>query len=152
MISGDRRREVEGLLARFREWAEGRPDIAAVGLAGSWAHGDARMDSDLDVMLVSEEPEFYVETDAWARELGGVRIVETRRWGPMMERRFVMPSGFEVEVGVGLPSWLDPADEGVRRTIEDGVSIIYDPKGLLAHSLNASGSSNGSPRFLFSGS
>lgn len=99
------------------------------------------MDSDVDIMLVTEERGLYLETDAWVRELGGVRLVKTRQWGPMTERRFVMPSGLEVEVGVGLPSWLDPADEGVRRTIEDGVSVVYDPRGILAELLDVCGRS-----------
>lgn len=50
-----------------------------------------------------------------------------------------LPSGLEVEVGVGLPSWFDPADEDVRRTVEDGVSVVYDPKGLLAGLLGGCG-------------
>ena len=57
----------------------------------------------------------------------------------MTEKRFVVPSGLEVEVGVGLPSWLDPADEGVRRTVQDGVSVVYDPKGIFAELLDACG-------------
>jgi hypothetical protein len=40
MITAERTAEVEKLLARVREWAAQRPDVAAVGLVGSWAHGD----------------------------------------------------------------------------------------------------------------
>ena len=141
VVTEERVDEVKTLLATLRRWAEGRSDVVAVGLAGSWAHGDARMDSDVDVALVTEDRGPYLEEDAWVRELGGVRLVGTQRWGPMTERRFVMPSGLEVEVGVGLPSWLDPADEGVRRTVEDGVSVVYDPKGILAGLLDACGAS-----------
>ena len=139
VVTEGRADEVGALLATLREWAQGRPDVVAVGLAGSWAHGDARMESDVDLMLVTGDPRPYLEEDVWVRELGGARLVETRRWGPTTERRFVTPSGLEVEVGVGLPSWLDPADEGVRRTVEDGVSIGHDPKGLLATLLDGYG-------------
>ena len=139
MVTEGRVDEVRTLLATLREWAQGRPDVVAVGLAGSWAHGDAKMDSDVDLMLVTEDPRPYLEEDEWVRELGGARLVGTRRWGQMTERRFVTPSGLEVEAGVGLPSWLDPADEGVRRTVEDGVSVVYDPEGILAELLDACG-------------
>ena len=47
--------EVRLLLATLREWAEGRPDVVAVVLVGSWARGDARMDSDVDVELLTED-------------------------------------------------------------------------------------------------
>ena len=76
VVSEERINEVQTLLATLREWAEGRPDVVAVGLAGSWAHGDARMDSDVDLMLVTGDRRPYLETDAWVRELGGVRLVE----------------------------------------------------------------------------
>ena len=37
------------------------------------------------------------------------------------------------------PSWVatDPVDEGTRRVVTDGVSVVYDPKGLLARLLDA---------------
>ena len=144
MVTEKRADEVRVLLTVLREWTRTRPDIVAVGLVGSWAHGDARMDSDVDIALVTEDRQRYLQEDTWVQEIGGVRIVQTRRWGPMTERRFVMPSGLEVEVGVGPPSWLDPEDEGVRRTVEDGMSVIYDPKGILAGLLDACGQSESS--------
>ena len=137
MVTRERTDEVSLLLVMLRDWAKRRPGVVAVGLAGSWARGEARMDSDVDIALVTEDLEPYLAGHEWIRELGGVRIVQSRRWGPMMERRFVTPSGLEVEMGVGLPSWLDPADEGVRRTVEDGVSVVYDPGGVLARLLDA---------------
>ncbi len=42
VVTEKRVNEVKTLLSTLREWAEGRPDIVAFGLAGSWAHGDAR--------------------------------------------------------------------------------------------------------------
>ena len=71
VVTKERFDEVRSLLTGLREWAERRPDVLAVGLAGSWARGDARMDSDVDLMLVTEEPRPYLEKDAWVRELGG---------------------------------------------------------------------------------
>ena len=141
MVSEERTDEVRTLLATLRGWAQGRPDVVAVGLAGSWAHGNARMDSDVDVVLLTEDRTLYLEDDAWVYEVGGVRLVWTRGWGPMTERRFALPSGLEVELGVAPPSWAatDPVDEGTRRVVADGVSIVYDPKGVLARLLDACG-------------
>ena len=134
MVTEERADEVRNLLARLRKWAQGRPDVVAVGLVGSWAQGDARMDSDVDVVVLTENRAPYLEDDAWVYEMGGVELVWTRRWGPMTERRFVLPSGLEVELGVAPPSWAatDPVDEGMRRVVTDGMSVVYDPKGILA--------------------
>ena len=126
VVTEKRLSEVRNLLARLKKWAEARPDVVAVGVAGSWAHGDARMDSDVDVVLLTENQRPYLEGDAWLYELGGVGLVKTQQWGPMTERRFTLPSGAEVETGVAPRSWAttDPVDDGTRRVVPHGLSVV----------------------------
>jgi hypothetical protein len=88
LVTEERADEVRTLLATLRSWAQGHPDVVVVGLVGSWARGDARMDSDIDVVLLTEDQVPYLEDEAWVREVGGVGLVWTRRWGPVTERRF----------------------------------------------------------------
>lgn len=97
-------------------------------MGGSWAHGDPRIDSDVDVVLLTTAERVYLDDESWVVELGGLRIVKTRRWGPVTERRFVLPSGLEVEVGVSPLSWAatGPVDPGARRVVEAGMRILYD--------------------------
>jgi uncharacterized protein len=133
--------EVRALLATLRRWAQGRPDVVAVGLVGSWARSDARMASGVDVLLLTEERAPYPEDDAWVREVGRVEFVWTWRWETVTRRRLVLPSELEVELGVVPPSWAvtDPVDEGTRRIVADGVSVLYAPKRILAGLLDACG-------------
>ena len=141
VVTEERTQEVKRLLATMREWAQEQPDVLALGLVGSWAHGKPKMTSDVDVALLAEEQEAYLEGDAWVYELGGVQLIKTQRWGPMMERRFTLPSGLEVEVGIALPSWAttEPGDAGTRRVVTDGMSVVYDPQGLLTRLIDACG-------------
>ncbi len=135
MVTEGRAAEVRELLERVRGWASRKPDVVAVGLAGSWARGKARMDSDVDLVLITVEKRDYLGDEFWVRDLGGCRIVRTADWGPKMyERRFVLPSDLEVEAGVVPPSWAatDPPDPNLRPVIRDGFRILYDPEGLLA--------------------
>jgi predicted nucleotidyltransferase len=69
--------EVRTLLAALRGWAQGRPDVVAVGLAGSWARDDARTDSNIDLVLLTEDRASYLEDEAWVYEVGGVGLVWT---------------------------------------------------------------------------
>jgi hypothetical protein len=57
----------------------------------------------------------------------------------MTERRFTLLSGLEVEVGTALPSWAatEPVDAGTSRVVTDGMSVLYDPQGLLARLIDA---------------
>lgn len=138
-IKRERAAEVERLLERVRVWAGDRPDVAAVGLAGSWARGEARMDSDVDLVILTGEPRRYVEGEAWVEELGGPRIFKTQAWGATTERRFALPTGLEVEAGIAPPSWTatEPVDPGTRNVVRDGFRVLYDPEGLLARLVEA---------------
>jgi len=125
--------EVGALLDLLPRWAKQRRDVRAVALVGSWAYRAPRPGSDVDVLLLTEKPSLYTEREDWIGQLGGDALVATRAWGTITERRFRLPSGREVELGVGRPSWasVTPVDEGTRRVATDGLLALYDPDGLL---------------------
>ena len=54
------------------DWALGRPDIRAVFVVGSRARTDTPADrwSDLDIVLVVDDPEPYAQSAAWVSEFG----------------------------------------------------------------------------------
>ncbi|MGB3632686.1 MAG: nucleotidyltransferase domain-containing protein [Rubrobacteraceae bacterium] len=140
MVTDERAAEVQKLLERTREWASRKADVVAVGVVGSWARGDAHMDSDVDLVLLTMAKQDYLEDESWVRELGGLRVIRTEQWGPTMtERRFVLNSGLEVEAGIALPSWAatDPVDSNLPPIIQEGFRILYDPEGLLARLVEA---------------
>lgn len=128
------RERIERLLDEAVAWARRRPDVRGVALVGSWARGAARPDSDVDLVVLTDDPGHYVEGEEWTAELGGTRIVRTQAWGPLTERRLLLDDGLELEVGVVLPSWAatDPVDPGTRRVVTDGMRILHDPEGRFA--------------------
>ncbi|HLB21472.1 MAG TPA: nucleotidyltransferase domain-containing protein [Solirubrobacteraceae bacterium] len=138
-----REREVDRLVATVAPFAHRRSDIRAVALIGSWARRSARMDSDVDLVLLTADPLAYIEHDGWAAELGADSALRTKRWGALTERRFALPSGLEVDAGLVLPSWAhtDPLDAGAVRVVLDGLVPVYDPDGVLASLLAAVGES-----------
>ncbi|HEX4991868.1 MAG TPA: nucleotidyltransferase domain-containing protein [Rubrobacteraceae bacterium] len=132
MVTEERRIEVEQFLARVCAWSLQRPDVVAVALVGSWACGHPGMDSDVDLVVLTTDKPAYMREESWVAELGGTRIIRTQDWGPLYtERRFVLPSGLEVEFGVAPPAWaaLDPSI-GVLRA-------LHDPEGVLARLIEA---------------
>jgi rhodanese-related sulfurtransferase len=129
-----RRPEVEALLALAASWAATRPDVAALARAGSWSREAAGPDSDVDLIFLTDEPATYTHDDAWIAALGAREIVRRESWGALEERRLRLPTGLEVEVGVGLPSWAatSPLDAGTAEVVRNGFRALYDPLGLLA--------------------
>lgn len=66
-------------------WAAEREDVRGVMVVGSWARGTARMDSDVDVVVLTDNPR-YAEPDVWTGLLGG-DVVRLEQWGPLREVR-----------------------------------------------------------------
>jgi rhodanese-related sulfurtransferase/predicted nucleotidyltransferase len=134
-----RRDEVDALLARVTGWAAARGDVVAAGLAGSWARADARDDSDVDLIVLTEGPDAYTGSDDWIADLGATGIVRRRSWGALEERRLALPSGLEVEVGLGHPGWaaVDPLDAGTRDVVRSGFRVLHDPYGVLRRLVDA---------------
>jgi uncharacterized protein len=136
--SDDRITEVGEIIDLVTRWAARQGDVVALLLVGSYARGAAGPDSDIDLVLLTNDEARY-SRDAWARRLGFDDPIRVRSWGPISERRYVTASGLEVEIGIGTPDWagVDPVDPGTRRVVSDGARSLHDPTGLLGRLLRA---------------
>ena len=134
-LSCDRVAEFESVVRCAQAWAGREPDVTALGLAGSWARGAARMDSDADLVVLCRHPGRFGTADGWIVDAApaGAELIRTAHWGVLVERRLVLPSGFEVEFGFVTVSWADlvPVDEGTARVVRDGFRVLHDPTGVL---------------------
>jgi hypothetical protein len=93
----------------------------------------------VDIVLLTDSPATYVENEDWQPAFGADAGVRTQRWGALPERRITRPSGLEVEVGVGSPTWAStsPLDDGTATVTADGLVAVYDPEGMLARLVQA---------------
>ncbi|MEU2611590.1 nucleotidyltransferase domain-containing protein [Micromonospora sp. NPDC007271] len=132
MVTEERSREVRSVVDLVTGWAVERGDVNGVLVVGSWARGAARMDSDVDIVVLTDNPR-YAQPGGWTGLLGG-EVVRLGEWGPLREVRVRRSSGLEVELGVVPVSWADtdPVDPGTRRVVGDGHRIEYDPVRVLA--------------------
>jgi predicted nucleotidyltransferase len=141
-VNQARRREVADVLAAAVDWAEAQANVAGVAVVGSWARDAARMTSDVDLVVLTDAPETYLENDEWLAAFGPVDVVRRQQWGPYLtEVRLARPSGLEVEVGITALAWAstDPVDAGTRGVVADGMRILHDPQDTLAKLQKACG-------------
>ena len=93
------------------------------------------MDSDLDVVVLTDDPAAYLETEDWVvGAVGETGLpVRTRQWGVVTERRVRLSSGLEVEIGFAEVSWAatDPSDAGTVEVVQNGLVALFDPSNLL---------------------
>lgn len=133
--------DIEPFLEETQRWAEEHGDIIAVMLVGSWARGDARPDSDVDLVLVTRDPQKYLEDTSWLLRFGEAHEIRAEDWGLVQSRRAFYTSGLEVEFGITTVEWTNPnpVDPGTRRVVTDGARPLYDPYGVLQALLDALG-------------
>jgi predicted nucleotidyltransferase len=132
VVTPERIDEVEDVVRTVADWAAAHDDVRGVVMVGSWARGQARMDSDVDIVVLTDAAA-HAEPDVWIDVLGA-QLIRLGRWGPLRELRLRRPSGLLVEVGVAPLSWAetDPVDPGTFGVIRDGHRIVYDPDGVVA--------------------
>lgn len=145
---------IKSLLEEVVGWAKGDEMIVGLAVVGSYARGDEREESDLDLMLVVEDKERFLKAREWI-ELFGVKaqdevvedwglVTSVRVWYEPMRcpkastsfeiRRDKSPGLLrEVEFGFAGLEWMRvPVDEKTARVVRNGIRILYDPEGRLS--------------------
>lgn len=107
-----------------------REDVRAVLIAGSVATGEARPDSDVDVILLTTECSQYIDDVSWAAALGTVRTVAIEDYGRVTAVRVFYEDGLEVEYGIAPADWASaPFDIGTEQVARDGIFVLFDRDG-----------------------
>ena len=88
-------------------WAQSRDDIEAVVLVGSFAREGAGMASDVDLVILTPNFAQLAAHPNWFLQLRpGSQLIHAMAWGPLLERRYRMRSGLQVDVGLVPRVWL----------------------------------------------
>jgi predicted nucleotidyltransferase len=121
----------------FIQWASMQPDIKAVALVGSYARGAASQTSDIDLVILTGEPERYLRDTQWVRQFGSVVKQQIEDYGKVISLRVWYMAGPEVEYGLTTPEWAAfPLDPGTQRVIADGMQVLFERGTWLSPHLN----------------
>jgi hypothetical protein len=126
-------------------WAIKRGDMRAMALVGSWARGNPREASDIDLLLLSDHQDEYRRRRKWLAEIEfkaagyQLRSSDDVAYGVVWSRHVHLLPAAEVELTFAECSWArtDPIDVGTRRVINDAFQIIFDKDGILAKLVDA---------------
>jgi predicted nucleotidyltransferase len=69
--------ELRDFLTAFIGWASEQPDVQAIALVGSYARGAARDDSDIDLVILTDQPPQYLDDVQWIDRFGVVEKQQT---------------------------------------------------------------------------
>lgn len=125
---------IKDFLNAFTGWASTQPDILAVALVGSYAREAGKEDSDIDLVVLTNDPRRYVENTDWLKRFGEIEKQQTEDYGKVTSLRVWYVGGHEVEYGLTTADWAQsPLDEGTREVIEDGMRVLFEREALLAN-------------------
>lgn len=124
---------IEGFIQTIKLWAKGQSDVTAVALVGSYARGTAKETSDIDIILIVDEPRIYLDDTKWIDHFGKAKKQQVEEYGLVTSLRAWYADGKEVEYGLTTRAWVNlPLDEGTQHVISDGMIVLYEKELLLS--------------------
>lgn len=115
------------MLEKATCWAQTEPAVLALVLVGSWARGTNRPDSDMDLVILTNDKEKFLDTSAYFARFSPVSHENVEYYGRCTSVRVFYENGPEVEFGLVDSGWADiPLDEGTRRVLTDGYRVLVD--------------------------
>ena len=129
---------ISAILAVIMKWAKAQSEIRGLALVGSHARNAARPDSDIDLIVLAEDPESFRDP-AWLAAINwSIARVRATSWsdeeyGAVWSRRVWLDPDGELEVSFAHITWADTSsvDPGTARVVQDGCRVLYDPDGSL---------------------
>jgi len=128
---------VQNLLKKIKNWAHKNNDLDSLLLVGSYARNEVHQDSDIDLVLIFNDPKKYINNLDWIKEFGEIERYEIEHWGRVTSIRAWYKSGIEVEFGITSAEWAEtPVDSGTFRVVSDGSKILVDKSKKLKQLLS----------------
>lgn len=126
--------EQEIFINKFTDWVSINDDILGVALVGSYVRGKAKIDSDIDLVIIAKDRKKFLDNNEWAGNFGIVTNVEHENFGLVQSVRVFYKNGLEVEFGITTSEWLDvnSIDDGTKKVMDDGYKILNDKAGLFS--------------------
>ena len=119
-------------IEKVRQWACAEDKISALALVGSHARQQARPDSDIDFVIISDDVAQFKKDVSWINRFGTVKSQVKEKWGVVTAIRVFYDDGQEIEFGLASKSWGGiPVDAGTERVVKDGMVILKDPDKIL---------------------
>lgn len=96
---------IAAFLDHVSGWAAQQANILVVILVGSQAGGEAKSDSDVDLIIICNETGRYLRQVEWIRNFGKPSRVVFEDWGMVTSVRVWYKDWLEVEFGITNEEW-----------------------------------------------
>jgi len=125
-------RHIADFLDRIIAWAKTNKEITGVVLVGSYARNQAKKDSDIDLVILTNKADKYISDCEWLKQFGEIQNIKSINYGALTSWHVNYKNNHEVEFGITMPNWTDiPVEQGTREVVNGGIIILHDPRGLF---------------------
>jgi hypothetical protein len=84
-------------------------------------------------VLLTDQPQKYLEDSDWPERFGRVEKYQIEDYGKLTSLRVWYLGGLEVEYGISTPDWAaQPLDSGTQEVIADGMLVLFERSVLLS--------------------
>ena len=122
------------LVDQFTRWGEACDSLYCAVIVGSQARSDHKADefSDLDLILIVEDPGVYISTSQWLGDIGSYHISFTEKSiGEGMQRRVLFDNALDVDFMIFPKSRMETLFSGeIATMLERGYYILIDKIGM----------------------
>ncbi len=102
-----------------KNWLKKHDDIDLALLIGSYARGEEREDSDVDLIFVVEDPEHWITETNWVKHFGPVMSITSEVFEEIQALRVYYKDDVEMEFGFTTKEWLSkPYKEATAQALE----------------------------------
>ena len=134
---GMNKARVAHFLSQFGQWASEQSHVQGVALVRSHARGMATDASDVDLVVLADDPERYLQDRSWVQTFGTVVSQDTEHYGNVVSLRVHYEGQLEVEFGLTDAHWATvPLDPGTREVISGGMKVLFERGALLSRHLS----------------
>jgi predicted nucleotidyltransferase len=125
-------KQVDKFLREFIPWISTQNDVQAVALVGSYARKKAKETSDLDIIIIAQDPKRLIKNNTWIELFGIVTYWQIEEYGPLTSIRVWYSDNREIEYGITDENWARmPLDNGTNRVISEGIIILFERWPIL---------------------
>ncbi len=130
--------EAASVKSLMTKWVASNDDLRALALCGSWARGNPRPDSDLDLIVLARSAAIaarahLVATIPFASIGYEMQACRWATYGVIYSAHIALASTIELELSFAALNWASttPVDEGTRRVVTDAFAILVDKDNAL---------------------
>jgi predicted nucleotidyltransferase len=129
--------KISQFLDGVTQWASSQPDLLALALVGSHARNAAKETSDIDLVIITIDPQRYLGNTDWVRQFGAVTKQQVEDYGLLTSLRVWYQDGLEIEYGLTDERWAAvPLDLGTQQVIAGGMRVLFEEGDILSRHLS----------------